>query len=220
MNAREIVIAAKETGIQEWLLGYIREPAKGRYRCVSALNEESFNAYVSKPETAIAFIEIDFFGYGTVGILEHLKKHSTRLRVILFSVYKIPAEDVAHYLWWGAENYFFLRNGEDEIKAQIKIILEGGRFLPDDLQRYVEEYGTLPFKSPHLTHREIEIVRCTAKGLAKKETAAALRLSKKTVDNHIANIYRKFGVHNSVGVLSLALSEKLITVGDIVKKKV
>jgi DNA-binding NarL/FixJ family response regulator len=220
MNMKEIVIVTKEMGVHDWLLNYLREPSRGRYGCISAANRERFNAYVSKPETVMLFLEVDFFGNDTVGMLECLKKCRPELRVILFSVYKIPAEDVAHYLWWGAETYFFLRNSENEIKAQIKILLEGGRFLPDDLQRHVEEYGRLPFKPPYLTHREIEIVRCIAKGLVKKEIAAALRLSKKTVDNHIANIYRKFGMHNSVGVLKLAVSKGLLSDNDIVYKPV
>jgi len=40
-------------------------------------------------------------------------------------------------------------------------------------------------------------------------------VSKKTVDNHIANIYSKFRVHNSVGVLKLAVSNGILPVEDI-----
>jgi DNA-binding NarL/FixJ family response regulator len=219
MNAKEIVVAAKETGIQEWLLSYLREPVKERYRCVSALNEESFNAYVSKPETVMAFIEVDFFGDKTLGMLEYFKEYRLKMRVVMFSVYAIPKENVAKYYCWGADGFLNLRNNEDDIREQVIILLGGNRFLADDIHRYIDWYNGLPDKPPHLTHREIEIVCFLAKGMAKKEVAAALQISKKTVDNHIANIYGKFGVHNSVGVLKLALSHGLLSVSDIINKK-
>jgi two-component system secretion system response regulator SalR len=221
MIAKEIIIAAKETGIHEWLLSYLREPAKGRYSCISIFNEESFNAYVSKPETVMAFIEVDFFRNKTLGMLEYLKEYRPKMRVVIFSVYAIPKEDVARYYSWGADGFLSLRDNEDDIKEQVKILLNGNRFITDVDLRYIDWYNGLPEKPPHLTHREIEIVCFLAKGLVKKEIGAALRISKKTVDNHIANIYGKFGVHNSVGILKLALSYGLITVfGDIVNKKV
>jgi DNA-binding NarL/FixJ family response regulator len=219
MNMKEIAIVTKEMGVHDWLLYYLREPARGRYGCISAANMERFNAYVSKPETAMLFLEVDFFGDGTVGMLKYLKKYRPKLRVILFSIYEIPLDEVAHYLWWGAEGYFFLRSRKEEIKGQVKTLLEGRRFVPENLQLHINEYGGLPFKPPYLTHREIEVVRCIAKGLVKKEIGAALRVSKKTVDNHMGNIYRKFGIHNSVGVLRLAVSNGLISVNEIMNKK-
>ena len=39
-----------------------------------------------------------------------------------------------------------------------------------------------------------------------KETAHYLKVSVITVNNHIGNIYRKFGIHNMVGVLKLAVT--------------
>ncbi|SCK11552.1 AAA ATPase domain-containing protein [Streptomyces sp. WMMB 714] len=46
----------------------------------------------------------------------------------------------------------------------------------------------------HLTAREAEIARLVCAGLTNAEVAEAVTISKRTVDNHVQNIYRKLGV--------------------------
>ncbi|WP_314174014.1 LuxR C-terminal-related transcriptional regulator [Streptomyces winkii] len=48
----------------------------------------------------------------------------------------------------------------------------------------------------HLTRREAEIAELVCAGLSNAEAAEALTLSKRTVDNHLQNIYRKLGVRS------------------------
>jgi len=83
------------------------------------------------------------------------------------------------------------------------------------LRDNVKRYEQLSELEPHLTHREIEIIRHAVNGNTSKETAAVLMLSHRTVQQHIYNIYRKFGIHNMVGVLRLAVSKGIITVDEL-----
>lgn len=46
--------------------------------------------------------------------------------------------------------------------------------------------------APRLSPRELEVVRLAAAGLASKEIAARLTLSVRTVDNHLARVFRRF----------------------------
>jgi len=56
---------------------------------------------------------------------------------------------------------------------------------------------------PHLTYREIEIDHCIVCEKTIKETVYCLKISARTVNNHLNNIYRKFGIYNIVGVFKL-----------------
>ena len=49
-----------------------------------------------------------------------------------------------------------------------------------------------------LTPREVDVVRLIAAGRSNREIAAALVLSERTVERHIANAYRKLGVSSRV----------------------
>lgn len=66
--------------------------------------------------------------------------------------------------------------------------------------------------SPALaTPREREIVTLLANGQSAKLAAAALGLSAKTVETHVANVMRKLRVHNRAGLTLWAVRAGLVT---------
>jgi DNA-binding NarL/FixJ family response regulator len=68
------------------------------------------------------------------------------------------------------------------------------------LQRHCEQARTPGLTvlgaAKHLTAREAEIAGLVCSGLTNAEVAEAVTISKRTVDNHLQNIYRKLGVRS------------------------
>ena len=58
-----------------------------------------------------------------------------------------------------------------------------------------------------LTEREVEVVRLIAQGKTNRDIAEELVLSQRTVQRHIANLYRKINVHNRVEATAFALNQ-------------
>ncbi len=56
-----------------------------------------------------------------------------------------------------------------------------------------------------LSGREIEIIELVAEGLTNQEIAERLTISKRTVDNHVSNIFTKTGAKNRVALLNWAM---------------
>ena len=56
-----------------------------------------------------------------------------------------------------------------------------------------------------LSEREIEIIELVASGLTNLEIAQMLTISKRTVDNHVSNIFTKTGAKNRVALLNWAM---------------
>ena len=56
-----------------------------------------------------------------------------------------------------------------------------------------------------LSAREIEIIELVAKGLTNQEIADRLTISKRTVDNHVSNVFTKTGSKNRVALLNWAM---------------
>ncbi len=56
-----------------------------------------------------------------------------------------------------------------------------------------------------LSERELEIIELVARGLTNQEIAAELTISKRTVDNHVSNIFTKTGAKNRVALLNWAM---------------
>jgi DNA-binding CsgD family transcriptional regulator len=65
-----------------------------------------------------------------------------------------------------------------------------------------------------LTERELEVLRLIAIGLSNRQVAEELFLSSRTVERHVANIYRKIDVHNRAEATAYALGARLSDLRD------
>ncbi len=83
----------------------------------------------------------------------------------------------------------------------VALLIETDR--ADDLMRILlESYG--------LTHRETEVVRLLARGLAPKDIAAELLLSVHTVRDHVKAIYEKVGVSSRGELVAVLFARHVI----------
>jgi DNA-binding CsgD family transcriptional regulator len=64
-----------------------------------------------------------------------------------------------------------------------------------------------PVQLPRLTEREHEVAKLAARGWTNRQIASALRLSERTVESHLANIYRKLGVPTRAALAALLRTE-------------
>ena len=60
-----------------------------------------------------------------------------------------------------------------------------------------------------LTRRELEVLRLIAAGKSNRAMAAALYLSPRTVERHVANVYLKIGAHSKAEATAYALGHGL-----------
>ena len=56
-----------------------------------------------------------------------------------------------------------------------------------------------------LSARELESIELVAEGLTNQEIAERLTISKRTVDNHVSNVFTKTGSKNRVALLNWAM---------------
>jgi DNA-binding CsgD family transcriptional regulator len=60
-----------------------------------------------------------------------------------------------------------------------------------------------PDEAPHLTRREREVAALVARGFTSRQIASKLVVSERTVDNHVANILKKFSLHSREQIAAL-----------------
>jgi DNA-binding NarL/FixJ family response regulator len=62
----------------------------------------------------------------------------------------------------------------------------------------------LPTAHPHLTPRQVEVLRLLEQGRSTKQIAAELHLSTETVRNHIRRLFRALGVNSRLEAVAAA----------------
>jgi len=67
------------------------------------------------------------------------------------------------------------------------------------------ELDELGLPRPGLSERALEIIELVAQGLTNQEIASTLMISKRTVDNHVSNVFNKTGAKNRVALLNWAM---------------
>ena len=60
---------------------------------------------------------------------------------------------------------------------------------------------------PHLTPRQVEVLRLLERGRSTKQIAAELHLSTETVRNHIRRLFQALGVHSRLEAVAVARTE-------------
>lgn len=118
----------------------------------------------------------------------------------------------------GAHGYLEKTSGVRSIAEAILRVAEGERvFTPEQERLAVAELGRLARQAREaaavlevLTERELEVLRLLAGGLTVKQVATRLGIGSRTVETHIAKLYRKLGVRNRVQAVSRASAIGLV----------
>ncbi len=121
----------------------------------------------------------------------------------------------------GIDGYLQKTVGVRFIADALRRVARGERVFSRDQERaMLAQLGSLARQTreasgakSNLTEREIEILEYVAVGLTVKQVASRLGLSPRTVETHLAKLYRKLGVRNRVQALSRAATLGLVDLG-------
>jgi DNA-binding NarL/FixJ family response regulator len=118
-----------------------------------------------------------------------------------------------------------LVRGEDvstDLGALVTLVAHGYFAMPtehlDELVRWLGLPGERP-AVPELTTRENDILGSIARGHTVRQTARALGIAVKTVENTQARLFRKLGAHNRSGALTIAYRMGLVDPADRVDEE-
>lgn len=117
---------------------------------------------------------------------------------------------------------FLPRNASaQDIGYAIQVVRTGAFYMESDQARgMVEELDALresagqPPGGESLTPREKDVLRLLSEGLSARQMARRLDLSERTINTHVANVYRKLAVSNRVQAVRHAIRMGLTTESD------
>ena len=124
---------------------------------------------------------------------------SPRIAVLVLTMFD-DDDSVFAAMRAGARGYLLKGTNQAEVVRAVHAVGAGGAmFGPAVAQRVIEFFarprpaGT-PLVFPQLTDREHELLDLLAQGLSNAAIAGRLRISDKTVRNHVSNIFTKLAV--------------------------
>lgn len=119
----------------------------------------------------------------------------------------------------GASGYVVKNAPPEELMQAIRTVGQGEVYLsPQIAGTILEDLRRQPSAAPPefagLSAREREVLQLIAEGKTTKQIAAALKLSKKTVDNHRAHLMEKLHVSTLAELIKYAVREGITSVNN------
>ena len=145
--------------------------------------------------------------------MQRITSQQPNIKVLFLSSFENEG-DVLQAMRRGAGGYLLKDALPEAIITSIIAVDAGGRVLSDAVARRVVEIAsgvrTVDQATDGMTAREIEVLKLMSSGLANKQIAYRLRISEKTVRNHISHIYEKIGVVDRAQAALYAVRKGLI----------
>lgn len=137
------------------------------------------------------------------------------VKVLVLTTFETDSQ-VIQALKAGASGYVLKDSSAAAIVSSIVAVMSGERVMAGAVANRVLEMltGTTTPKEFYdgLTSREIEILKLLANGMANKQIAYRLKISEKTVRNHVSNTYEKLGIYDRSQAVLYAVRKGLVEV--------
>jgi len=126
-------------------------------------------------------------------------------RIIVLTTYKGDAQAL-RVLKAGASGYLLKSALRKEMMDAIRTVFAGRPSIPAEIAIQIAQHVTADV----LSEREVEVLRCVARGAANKEVAFQLQISEETAKVHVKHILEKLGATDRTQAVTIALSRGII----------
>lgn len=172
----------------------------------------------------VVLMDISMPGMDGVEATLHIKKENPQIGIVILTMYA-EEEYIFELVRAGAGGYLLKDADSAQIAAAIRAITKGESVIhPVIASKILSEFARLSsslsndrtktkkgMESGHnLSERELNVLGLVSNGMTNKEIAVNLKISEKTVKNHIRNIFHKLNVSDRTEAAILALREGLI----------
>ncbi len=126
----------------------------------------------------------------------------------------------------GVSGYISKSSSNDLLLSAIHLVMAGGLYIPRDLleeatvspeMQTLKDLSSLSNNESErkLTNRQIDVLRCLAKGMQNKNIAYELGLTEGTVKVHITVLLKALGVSNRTAAIMEAVKRGYITQNEV-----
>lgn len=162
----------------------------------------------------IVFIGIAMPKLNGLEAIARITKDFPNARAIVLSMY-VNQEYVMKAIQAGARGYLTKEDAVSELKAAIKVVVDGQLYLSPHISKYVthrdlEKVGVRYDPLAKLTTRQREILQLIAEGNNTKEIAFLLKISVKTVEAHRTQLMQRLGINDIPSLVRQAMRAGLV----------
>lgn len=216
MKPIRVLLADDHTILREGLHSLLA--AEEGYEIVGEANDgREAVQMVEQTKPDVVVMDISMKGLNGLEATHQIVRRSPETKVVILSIHGEESY-VSLALRAGASGYVVKVSAYDELKQAIQAARRGEIYLspaisPPIVEGYLENVALKDAAAVYdrLTPRQRELLQLIAEGYARKEIAALLQISPKTVSRHREDLMRNIGVDNDADLVKFALSVGVVS---------
>jgi DNA-binding NarL/FixJ family response regulator len=180
-----------------------------------ALEGQDAVAQAAKLKPDVVLMDLKMPGVDGIEATRQITEADPKVKVLILTTFDTDS-NVIQALKAGASGYVLKDSSADAIASSVVAVTSGERVMASAVANRVLEMltGASTPKEFYdgLTNREVEILKMLANGMANKQIAYRLKISEKTVRNHVSNMYEKLGIYDRSQAVLYAVRKGLVEV--------
>lgn len=170
-------------------------------------------ALALKPD--VVLMDIKMPNVDGIEATRRIVSENPKIKVLMLTTFEAD-NHVIQALKAGASGYVLKDSDAGAIVSSIVAVVAGERVMASAVANRVLEMltgATTPKEFyDGLTAREVEILKMLATGMANKQIAYKLKISEKTVRNHVSNMYEKLDIYDRAQAVLYAVRKGLVEI--------
>lgn len=209
-----VLLADDHAVVRKGIRDFLKEDET--LRVIGEANDgEEALALIASDAPDVAVFDIQMPRLNGLDATRRVKREFPNVQVLILTAY-----DDDPYLFAalqaGASGYLLKTSSSEELLHAVHAVAEGETALsPAVAKKLVRRAAGGAAAQDEiiepLTDRELEVLRLAAQGLGNKQIGAALKISDRTVQGHLANIYEKLHVATRTEAVLFGVRQKWIT---------
>ncbi len=207
-----VLLADDHAVVRKGIRDFLAEDPEIQVTAEAASGDEAW-ALLARQAPDVAVLDIRMPGLSGIELTRRIKAQYPQVRVLILTAYDDEPYVLA-LLRAGADGYILKTADSQELIRAVKTVAQGKSVLDSQIapKLIANLAGTRTIEP--LSERELEVLRGVAKGWTNREIGAALGISDRTVQGHLANIFGKLHVASRTEAVTVALQQGLITLED------
>ena len=168
---------------------------------------------IRKVKPQVLLLDINMPVKNGIEVLKEIRQNKWNVKVLILTVHN-EIEYLLKALDIGVDGYILKESEFSELQKAIHAVFSGESYIQPSLIPILNNRMVLRDKDKdkieELTKRELEVLIEVANGKLNKEIANELKISERTVKNHISNIFKKIDVSDRTQAAVFAIKNDLI----------
>ena len=209
----KVLIADEQSLFRDGLTLRLKEINQNIDILQSSSLTETLKILSAEPNTDILILDIDLVGFSAEETIKNIQNLSSSVKIIAISSSE-DALNIKNILSLGVKGYIPKRSDSNILSGALKLILDGGTYIPPAMLKTDSTSKptppTLPPLKKNLTNRQSQVLDLIAQGKSNKQIAYDMGVSEATVKLHINALLRSLKVNNRTQAVITAQKMGLI----------